>query len=53
MKGRVSAKLERVLQDKGAREQLREALMSGKGGRVTVDGTTYKVNTEVRTTKPR
>lgn len=45
MKGKISDKLEQVLQDSDARVQLRRFLTSGKAGLVTVDGTAYRVAT--------
>jgi hypothetical protein len=48
MQGRVSAKLDRMLRDKKARGQLRDLLIKGESGRVTANGKTYTVNTEVR-----
>jgi hypothetical protein len=44
MKGRISARLERILQDPRARTQLRRSLINGKTGRVTVGEKTYRVS---------
>lgn len=50
MKGKVSRLLESVLRDSSARQQLRDSLINGKDGRVTVGGETYTVRIEVRRT---
>ena len=48
MKGRITEKLESVLQDRGARGQLRDSLIKGKDGAVSVGGHTYTVRIEVQ-----
>lgn len=51
MKGRISPRLERILQNPTARLQLREALEQGQGT-VTLEGQSYRVRASVTTRPP-
>jgi hypothetical protein len=41
MKGKISAKLNSILKDPRAREQLRKTLIQGHSGQITFEGKTY------------
>lgn len=48
MKGRISKELESVLRDPAAREQLRNRLIHGSDGRVSVGPKSFSVQTSVQ-----
>ncbi|MDB4885777.1 MAG: hypothetical protein JWN79_1215 [Gemmatimonadetes bacterium] len=50
MKGRITPKLERILQDKNARGQLGQLLSRGEDGQVNLGGKLYGVRVEKQRT---
>jgi hypothetical protein len=47
LKGRISKTLEAILLDPSARRQLREHLIHGRDGWVSMNGKTYRVHIDV------
>jgi len=53
MKGKISNRLELILQDEGARSELRRHLIVGRGGRIRVNGRVFSLELDKATSTQR